>query len=77
MSNIFFRRFNMEQRLHIISNRLPVTVEKKRGTMQYKQSMGGLATGLGSFYKTYDSLWTGWCGMPTESLTSEEKGEME
>jgi trehalose 6-phosphate synthase/phosphatase len=67
----------MEERLHIISNRLPVTLEKKGGSIQYKQSMGGLATGLGSFYKNYDSMWTGWCGMPAESLTAEEKEEVE
>jgi trehalose 6-phosphate synthase/phosphatase len=67
----------MEEKLHIISNRLPVTLEKKRGAIQYKQSMGGLATGLGSFYKNYDSAWTGWCGMPAESLSMEEKKEVE
>ena len=63
--------------MHIVSNRLPVTLEKKRGTIQYKQSMGGLATGLGSFYQSYNSMWTGWCGMPAESLTSDEKEEVE
>lgn len=67
----------MEETLHIVSNRLPVTLEKKRGTIQYRQSMGGLATGLGSFYQSYNSMWTGWCGMPAESLTSDEKEMVE
>jgi len=67
----------MEEKLHFVSNRLPVTLEKKRGNIKYKQSMGGLATGLGSFYQSYDSLWTGWCGIPEENLTLEEKKGIE
>jgi len=67
----------MSKKLIFVSNRLPVTVEKKRGTLVYKQSMGGLATGLGSFYHSYQSLWTGWCGLSKESLTQEDREEIE
>jgi trehalose 6-phosphate synthase/phosphatase len=67
----------MSKKLIFVSNRLPVTVEKKRGNLVYKQSMGGLATGLGSFYHSYQSLWTGWCGLAKESLTKEDREEIE
>ncbi len=47
----------------IISNRLPVSIEKKGDTLSYSPSAGGLATGLGSIYKQGDNLWLGWPGM--------------
>lgn len=47
----------------IISNRLPVKVQKdKSGELHYKSSEGGLATGLGSIYKKGDNVWVGWPG---------------
>jgi trehalose 6-phosphate synthase/phosphatase len=49
-------------RLLIVSNRLPVTPEiSSSGDVVFKDSVGGLATGLGSFYKRFESLWVGWC----------------
>jgi len=57
------------RRLLIASNRLPVKIEKRKNTLQYVDSVGGLATGLRSFYRSYKSLWIG-------SLSGEfEKGE--
>ena len=35
----------------IVSNRLPVRIEKDGDQLSYKSSEGGLATGLGSIYK--------------------------
>jgi trehalose 6-phosphate synthase/phosphatase len=63
----------MGGKLIFVSNRLPVTIEKKKGKISYKQSMGGLATGLGSFYKNYESLWIGWGGVTSESLSINER----
>ena len=57
----------------IISNRLPVTVEKVNNTLQYRESIGGLATGLKSIHKKGKSLWIGWCGIPSEELKTNEK----
>ncbi|MBC8526433.1 MAG: bifunctional alpha,alpha-trehalose-phosphate synthase (UDP-forming)/trehalose-phosphatase [Candidatus Cloacimonetes bacterium] len=65
------------KRLIIISNRLPVNIEKRKGNLHFRQSIGGLATGLGSFYKSYNSIWMGWCGIPSERLNVEEKKEIE
>lgn len=55
------------QRLLFVSNRLPVSIIKKKGSLQYYQSAGGLATGLSSFYQNYESLWLGWPGIITNN----------
>jgi trehalose 6-phosphate synthase/phosphatase len=47
----------------IVSNRLPVSIEKKDGKLSYFPSAGGLATGLGSIYKQGDNIWIGWPGL--------------
>jgi trehalose 6-phosphate synthase/phosphatase len=47
----------------IISNRLPVKVTALHSHFQFKQSEGGLATGLGSVYKDGNSIWLGWPGL--------------
>jgi len=61
------------QDLLLISNRLPVTVEKKKGRFIFKESVGGLATGLGSFYKRYNSKWIGWCGLTLDTQNARKK----
>jgi len=49
-------------RLIIISNRLPVTIDKKAGELIYYPSAGGLATGLNSLSKDIEKIWVGWPG---------------
>ncbi|MCL6560791.1 MAG: trehalose-6-phosphate synthase, partial [Firmicutes bacterium] len=49
-------------RLLIVSNRLPVTVVKKKNGYHFSASIGGLATGLKSFYNRQKSIWVGWPG---------------
>jgi len=61
------------KRLMIVSNRLPVTIEKKQDTYTYKQSVGGLATAIGSFYQEFDSVWVGWPGITSDRLTREDR----
>ncbi len=64
-------------KLLIVSNRLPISVVKKRGgKLGFQGSAGGLATGLGSFYKSYQSLWIGWPGVTLEKITEEKKEEI-
>lgn len=60
-------------RIVIVSNRLPVTIERRKGSLNYRQSAGGVATGLSSFYKAHESIWIGWPGIANEKLSSEEK----
>jgi trehalose 6-phosphate synthase/phosphatase len=58
----------------IVSNRLPIRIEKEDGKKVYKTSEGGLATGLGSIYKEGNNIWIGWPGI---SLSHEEEEEVE
>jgi len=58
----------------IVSNRLPIRIEKEDGQKVYKTSEGGLATGLGSIYKEGENIWIGWPGI---SLDHEEEQEVE
>jgi trehalose 6-phosphate synthase/phosphatase len=66
----------MSKRMIFVSNRLPVTIEKKKGKVQYRPSPGGLATGLSSFYKKYESVWIGWCGITSETLNDKERADI-
>lgn len=61
----------------IVSNRLPISVEKRKGKLRFRQSAGGLATGIGSFYKAYNSIWLGWCGIPSDKVDRKEKKKIE
>ncbi len=60
-------------RLLIVSNRLPVTIHRRRGRLQFEPSAGGLATGLSSFYKTSDSLWLGWPGIDRKNSNADRE----
>ncbi|NLV27589.1 MAG: bifunctional alpha,alpha-trehalose-phosphate synthase (UDP-forming)/trehalose-phosphatase [Methanomicrobiales archaeon] len=60
-------------RLVIVSNRLPITIHKKRDELIVQDSIGGLATGLGSIYRSYPSLWIGWPGLTTKEITRAER----
>jgi trehalose 6-phosphate synthase/phosphatase len=72
---------NMEReqqsRLLIVSNRLPISVAKRRGRLRFEASVGGLVTALGAFYKSRPSLWIGWPGIELEKLAGEERQELE
>lgn len=71
MSNLYSQDKTALQnvnRLLIVSNRLPVSVEKRKGELLYRPSVGGVATGLSTFYKSHDSTWVGWPGIATERI---------
>lgn len=57
----------------IISNRLPITVKKKKGNLAYHKSIGGLATGLKGYHEQADSIWVGWSGIADEEINEKEK----
>jgi trehalose 6-phosphate synthase/phosphatase len=65
------------RRLLIVSNRLPIKVQKKKGKLLFQQSVGGLTTGLSSFYKSYDSMWVGWCEFFSHKIDSNDKKYVE
>ncbi|MFK7933542.1 MAG: bifunctional alpha,alpha-trehalose-phosphate synthase (UDP-forming)/trehalose-phosphatase [Saprospiraceae bacterium] len=54
-------------RIVIISNRLPITIDKKEdGALYYHPSAGGLATGLNSLDDSVEKIWVGWPGREIE-----------
>jgi len=60
------------QRLLIISNRLPLTIQERKGDLHIEPSVGGLATGLRSWYKSYPSIWIGWAGIGGKKIKKEK-----
>jgi len=67
----------MQERIILMSNRLPVTIKTKGKSIEIIQSVGGLATGMSSFYKNYNCKWIGWCGLSTDFLDKNIKKEVE
>jgi trehalose 6-phosphate synthase/phosphatase len=59
-------------RLVIVSNRLPITVNRSDGELHYHPSAGGLATGLNSLDDSYNKIWIGW---PGQDITDEWERE--
>ena len=59
-------------RLVIISNRLPVTIDKVEGELIYHPSAGGLATGLRSLSEAWEKVWIGWPGKEIKSESERE-----
>lgn len=55
------------KKIHILSNRLPVTVNLDEKQI-FKDSSGGLATGLRSFSSEYEGKWIGWPGIETDDV---------
>ena len=52
----------------IVSNRLPIQINKSNDKFDFKPSTGGLATGLNSIHKRGDTLWVGWAGISSNSI---------
>jgi trehalose 6-phosphate synthase/phosphatase len=59
----------------VLSNRLPVSVSKKNGTLAYSVSTGGLATAMSSLDDS-DRLWIGWPGITSDDLTEKDKQDI-
>lgn len=59
-------------RLLIVSNRLPINIEKKGNNYKYKPSVGGVATGLNSLNNFKEQVWIGWPGITSEKLAGDE-----
>lgn len=60
----------------IVSNRLPVSVKKENGKLEFYPSLGGLATGLASYADDKRNIWIGWPGLASDDLSEAEKQEI-
>jgi trehalose 6-phosphate synthase/phosphatase len=66
----------MQPSLIIVSNRLPVSVKKTEGKLEFYPSVGGLATGLASYATNKRNKWIGWPGVTSEEVTEAEKQQI-
>jgi trehalose 6-phosphate synthase/phosphatase len=55
---------------------MSTSVSRGEDGFHFKQSMGGLATGLKSMHEREGSLWIGWSGMAADELTEAEAAEI-
>ncbi|MDD3622322.1 MAG: bifunctional alpha,alpha-trehalose-phosphate synthase (UDP-forming)/trehalose-phosphatase, partial [Methanofollis sp.] len=55
----------------MISNRLPYSIHQDGEKWKVEPSIGGLATGLASYYQEHNCAWIGWPGLDTGSLGDE------
>jgi trehalose 6-phosphate synthase/phosphatase len=60
----------------IVSNRLPVSVKKDTGKLEFYPSVGGLATGLSSYIADSRNKWIGWPGIASDELTAADRREI-
>ncbi|HSK79590.1 MAG TPA: trehalose-6-phosphate synthase [Thermoanaerobaculia bacterium] len=63
----------MSQRLLVVSNRLPIVLEKKDGEWTLKPGAGGLVSALAPVLSHRGGLWIGWPGLPLERGGAWEK----
>lgn len=63
-------------RVVIVSNRLPVSVRKVDGKLEFYPSAGGLATGLSSYASSGNNRWIGWPGIASDDLSEKEKTDI-
>ncbi|MDH5826784.1 MULTISPECIES: bifunctional alpha,alpha-trehalose-phosphate synthase (UDP-forming)/trehalose-phosphatase [Sphingobacterium] len=61
-----------KKRTIIVSNRLPIRIERQDNELVFISSEGGLATGLGSVYKSDENIWIGWPGIIPLDTAEEE-----
>jgi trehalose 6-phosphate synthase/phosphatase len=63
-------------RVIIVSNRLPVSVKKVDGQLEFNSSIGGLATGLSFYMHDRNNRWIGWPGIPNEELSDVDRTQI-
>lgn len=59
----------------IVSNRLPVSVSRVDGKLEFNVSSGGLATAMSSL-DMENQIWVGWPGIASDDLTPGEKSRI-
>ena len=60
-----------EKRLVIVSNRLPIVLEKQQDSWHVSHGAGGLVTALAPVLKNRGGLWIGWPGAPDDGTLTE------
>ncbi|NOQ67307.1 MAG: hypothetical protein GQ556_08865 [Desulfobacterales bacterium] len=63
------QKFN--KRLIVVSNRLPIVIDKENDQWRIQPGSGGLVTALNPILKKNKGLWIGWAGAGEEAPTQE------
>jgi len=66
----------MQPALIIVSNRLPVSVKKVDGKLEFYQSVGGMSNALSSYVNDSRNKWIGWPGINADELTEKERQQV-
>jgi trehalose 6-phosphate synthase/phosphatase len=64
-------------KIHILSNRLPFSIQKNEDDFTLSPSVGGLATGMKSVYKEYGGSWIGWSGLASDTLNDSDAAKVD
>lgn len=56
----------------IVSNRLPVKIDKLNNQWKFSPTSGGLATGLKTVHENGKTLWIGWAGISADEIEEED-----
>ncbi len=65
------KRQELKNRLIVVSNRLPIVVDRANGQWRIKPGSGGLITALDPILKENKSLWIGWPGAGEDAPVQE------
>ena len=65
------------KKIIIVSNRLPLKVEKNEKSIVFTPTSGGLATGLKSIHESDNALWIGWPGVSKEDLNETQVDQIQ
>jgi trehalose 6-phosphate synthase/phosphatase len=65
------------KKIIIVSNRLPLKVEKNEKSIVFTPTSGGLATGLKSIHESDNALWIGWPGVSKEELNEPQVDQIQ
>ncbi len=57
----------------LVSNRLPITLSRRGGSINLQSSVGGLARSLDVIRGRFKVVWVGWPGLPEEDLADMEE----
>lgn len=61
----------------IVSNRLPISVTKQNGKLEFAHSSGGLATAMSSLDNdSAERVWIGWPGISSDDLSGAERTQI-
>lgn len=66
-----------KKKLIVVSNRLPISVIKRKDKLLFKESAGGLAQAMSSLRGSHNMLWIGWPGIASDKLDKKQQKQLD